>query len=81
MFLPRSDHARADVSNIVRKQLCQPKISDFRPVVSVEKNVAGLDVSVHDVRLVLLVQIAQPLGSAHADVRPRAPSQARRSVP
>jgi hypothetical protein len=71
--LPRSDHCGADVGDVVREQLREPEISDLWQVVSVEKNIAGFDVPVHDVRLVLLVQVAQPLGGAQADARPRAP--------
>lgn len=63
------------MGDVVWEQLCKPEISDLWHVVSVEKNIAGFDVSVHDVGLVLLVQVAQSLGGADADVRPPAPGQ------
>jgi hypothetical protein len=63
-YIRRPDHARADMSDVVREQLSQAEVSDLGAIASVEQDVARLDVSVHDVWLVLFMEVAQPLGRA-----------------
>lgn len=73
-----SRDAGADVGDIVRKQLGQTEIPDLGDVVPVEQYVAGLDVSVHDRRRDLLVQVRKAPSDSEAYSRPDAPGEVGR---
>lgn len=66
------------MGDIVRKQLGQTEIPDLGDVVPVEQYVAGLDVSVHDRRRDLLVQVRKAPSDSEAYSRPDAPGEVGR---
>lgn len=63
------------MGHVLREKLRQAEIRDFWGEILVQEDIAGLYISMNDVRVDLLVEKGQALGDSDADLDPRAPAE------